>query len=101
MVLRIGVIGTGAIGREHVRRINQVLAGARIVALSDVHRPSAEAVKSSSAPDAIVLDRSEELLGSPHVDAVAAITADACVRAQETDGQAVRFELPPRPDLYR
>ncbi|WP_260691813.1 Gfo/Idh/MocA family oxidoreductase [Rhizobium leguminosarum] len=65
MVLRIGVIGTGAIGRDNVRHINQVLAGARIVALSDVHRPSAEAVRSSIAPDAIVLDTIEELLDSP------------------------------------
>ena len=28
MTIRIGVIGTGAIGRDHARRINQVLAGA-------------------------------------------------------------------------
>ena len=36
MTVRIGVIGTGAIGRDHARRINQVLAGGEIVALSDV-----------------------------------------------------------------
>ncbi len=70
MVLRIGVIGTGAIGRDHARRINQVLAGAKIVALNDVHRHSAEAVKSSIAPDAIVFDTGEELIDSADVDAV-------------------------------
>ena len=32
MTLRIGVIGTGAIGTDHARRINTVLAGARVVA---------------------------------------------------------------------
>ncbi len=32
---------------------------------------------------------------------VAALTADACIRAQETDGQAVRIKLLSRPDLYR
>lgn len=77
MVLRIGVIKTGAIGRDHVRRIKQVLAGP-IVALSDA------------------------AIGPGSWDGhVAAITTDACVRAQETDGQAVRIELPPRPDLYK
>ena len=45
MTVRIGVIGTGAIGRDHARRINQVLAGGEIVALSDVNRVSAEKVK--------------------------------------------------------
>ncbi|MFZ0099447.1 MAG: Gfo/Idh/MocA family oxidoreductase, partial [Gemmobacter sp.] len=45
MTLKIGVIGTGAIGRDHARRINQVLAGGKVVALSDVNRASAEAVK--------------------------------------------------------
>ena len=45
MTVRIGVIGTGAIGRDHARRINQVLGGAAIVALSDVNSASAEAPK--------------------------------------------------------
>ena len=31
MTLNIGVIGTGAIGQDHTRRINQVLAGASAV----------------------------------------------------------------------
>ena len=48
MTVRIGVIGTGAIGRDHARRINQVLAGGKVVALSDVNRASAEAVKNPS-----------------------------------------------------
>lgn len=70
MTTRIGVIGTGAIGRDHARRINQVLAGARIVALSDVNRASAEAVKADIAPDAEVFETGEALIASPTVDAV-------------------------------
>ena len=31
---------------------------------------------------------------------VAAVTADACVAAQENDGQPVRIDLPARPALY-
>ncbi|MCE5974877.1 Gfo/Idh/MocA family oxidoreductase [Sinirhodobacter sp. WL0062] len=70
MTVKIGVIGTGMIGRDHARRINQVLAGGKIVALSDVNRASAEAVKADIAPDAVVFDTGEELIASPEVEAV-------------------------------
>ncbi len=69
MTVRIGVIGTGAIGRDHARRINQVLSGAKIVALSDVNRASAEAVKKDIAPEATVFETGEALIASPDVDA--------------------------------
>ncbi|MDP9839748.1 myo-inositol 2-dehydrogenase/D-chiro-inositol 1-dehydrogenase [Neorhizobium huautlense] len=70
MTVRIGVIGTGAIGRDHARRINHVLGGAKIVALSDVNKASAEAVRQDIAPDAKVYDTGEELIASSDVDAV-------------------------------
>ncbi len=70
MPLRIGVIGTGAIGRDHARRINQVLTGARIVALTDVNVQSAAAVRAEIAPDAELFATGEELIASPSVDAV-------------------------------
>lgn len=70
MTVRIGVIGTGAIGRDHSRRINQVLSGGAITALSDVNRASAEAVKAAIAPDATVFETGEELIASDQVDAV-------------------------------
>jgi myo-inositol 2-dehydrogenase/D-chiro-inositol 1-dehydrogenase len=70
MNVRIGVIGTGAIGRDHARRINQVLAGGSIVALSDVNRASAEKVKAEIAPDAEIFETGEALIASPKVDAV-------------------------------
>ncbi|MFQ8432665.1 Gfo/Idh/MocA family protein [Amaricoccus sp. W119] len=70
MTVRIGVIGTGAIGRDHARRINQVLAGGEIVALSDVNRASAESLKADIAPAAEVFATGEELIASQGVDAV-------------------------------
>lgn len=70
MSLRIGVIGTGAIGRDHTRRINNVLGGATIVALSDVNRASAEAVKKDIAPNATIYDTGEALIAASDVDAV-------------------------------
>lgn len=70
MTLKIGVIGTGMIGRDHTRRIQQVLAGAEVVALSDVNAASAEAVRKDLAPNAKLYDTGEALIAAPEVQAV-------------------------------
>ncbi len=70
MTLKIGVIGTGMIGRDHTRRIQQVLAGAEVTALSDVNLDSARAVQSDLCPDAQVFETGQELIASDTVDAV-------------------------------
>lgn len=70
MAVRIGVIGAGAIGKDHARRINQVLTGARIVAVSDVSAENAQALKADIAPGATVFATGEELVASDAVDAV-------------------------------
>ncbi|MDR7305784.1 Gfo/Idh/MocA family oxidoreductase [Rhodoferax saidenbachensis] len=70
MTLKIGVIGTGMIGRDHTRRIQQVLAGAEVVALSDVNVASAETVRKDLAPNAKLYDTGEALIAAPEVQAV-------------------------------
>ncbi|MFD1881211.1 Gfo/Idh/MocA family protein [Paracoccus pacificus] len=70
MTVRIGVIGTGMIGRDHTRRIQQVLSGARVVALSDYDPAAARAVQAGLVPEAQVFERSEDLVASDQVDAV-------------------------------
>lgn len=70
MTLKIGVIGTGMIGRDHTRRIQQVLAGAEVVALSDVNAASAEAVRKDLAPNAKLYNTGEALIAAPEVQAV-------------------------------
>ncbi|MFT6169705.1 MAG: myo-inositol 2-dehydrogenase/D-chiro-inositol 1-dehydrogenase [Celeribacter sp.] len=70
MTLKIGVIGTGMIGRDHTRRIEQVLAGAKIVALSDYTPAAATAVQADLAPNATVYETGEELIAAPDVDAI-------------------------------
>lgn len=70
MTVRIGVIGTGMIGRDHTRRIQQVLAGAEVVALSDYHPDAARAVQADLAPKARVYDKGEDLIAAADVDAV-------------------------------
>ncbi|MFV0358996.1 Gfo/Idh/MocA family protein [Tropicimonas sp.] len=70
MTVKIGVIGTGMIGRDHTRRIQQVLAGAEVVALSDVNADSARAVQADLAPAATVHATGQELIAAPEVGAV-------------------------------
>jgi myo-inositol 2-dehydrogenase/D-chiro-inositol 1-dehydrogenase len=70
MTLNIGVIGCGMIGRDHTRRIQQVLAGAKVVALSDVNQANAESVQKDFAPEARIFATGEELISSPEVHAV-------------------------------
>ncbi len=70
MTLKIGVIGTGMIGRDHTRRIQQVLAGAEVVALSDVNQASAASVRDDLAPNAKLYDTGEALIAAPEVQAV-------------------------------
>ena len=35
MTVRVGVIGTGMIGQDHIRRITRVLSGGAVVAVTD------------------------------------------------------------------
>lgn len=70
MSLKIGVIGTGAIGQDHTRRINQVLSGGKVVALSDVSRPNVEACAEQYAPDARIFDDPIAMINDPEIDAV-------------------------------
>ena len=36
MSVRVGVIGVGMIGQDHIRRLTRVLAGVQVVAVTDV-----------------------------------------------------------------
>ncbi|GAA4936622.1 Gfo/Idh/MocA family oxidoreductase [Actinoplanes utahensis] len=67
MSLSIGVIGTGMIGREHIRRLTTVLSGARVTAVSDVDDELAGRV--AAAIGARVLPGTK-LITDPSVDAV-------------------------------
>lgn len=67
MALKIGVIGTGMIGADHIRRLTQVLSGAQITAVTDIDRTRAEAAAPQGAR---VFDMPQELIGSDEVEAV-------------------------------
>lgn len=66
MTVNIGVIGVGMIGQDHIRRLTSVLAGAAIVAVSDVNLAQAEAV-ASRLNRAKVYAAGEELIDASDV----------------------------------
>ena len=70
MTLNIGVIGCGMIGRDHTRRIQKVLAGAQVLALSDVNQANAEGVQKDFAAQARIYATGEALIAAPEVQAV-------------------------------
>ncbi|MCU5771249.1 Gfo/Idh/MocA family oxidoreductase [Erwiniaceae bacterium BAC15a-03b] len=70
MTLRLGVIGTGAIGQEHIRRCSKVLQGARVVAVSDINVDGAKAALNRLGLEAEVYADGHEVVKSSEVDAV-------------------------------
>lgn len=75
-MLKIGIIGCGAIGREHMRRLNNLVAGAQVVACSDYYKEAAE--KAAALYEGVkVYDTGEELIAADDVDAVVITSTDA------------------------
>lgn len=70
MTLSLGVIGTGAIGQEHIHRITHSLNGARVVALNDINKEQAQAVARKEGLDAKVYETGPEVINAADVDAV-------------------------------
>jgi|SRR5829696_757684 len=73
MTVRVGVVGVGMMGQDHIRRLTRVLSGVEVVAVSDVDAERARAVADGLRPatgPARVFGSGEELIGSGGVDAV-------------------------------
>jgi myo-inositol 2-dehydrogenase/D-chiro-inositol 1-dehydrogenase len=70
MTLRIGVIGCGAIGRDHARRLHFKLSGATVVALNDVNLDATEAFAQTAGIPARVYANYQDLIQADDVDAL-------------------------------
>lgn len=69
MTLNVGVIGTGMIGQDHIRRISQVLSGAEITAVTDADADLAQHV-ASGLKNATVHATGHDVIADENVDAV-------------------------------
>src|SRR6266542_1761296 len=69
MTVRVGVIGVGMIGQDHVRRLTQVLSGAQVVALTDVEQARAEEV-ANRVPGSRVFSTGQDVIRDDEVDAL-------------------------------
>lgn len=69
MTLKVGVIGTGMIGQDHIRRITQVLSGAEVVAVTDSNTDVAREV-AAGLKNATVHADGRALIADPDVEAV-------------------------------
>jgi myo-inositol 2-dehydrogenase/D-chiro-inositol 1-dehydrogenase len=69
MTVRVGVIGVGMIGQDHIRRISQVITGGAVVAVTDVDASRAGQA-AASLPDAVVHATAQDLIEDGNVDAV-------------------------------
>ena len=69
MSIRVGVIGTGMIGQDHIRRLTRVLSGAEVVAVNDVDLAAATDV-AAGLRAATVHVTGKGVVTDPNVDAV-------------------------------
>ena len=67
MTLAVGVIGTGMIGQDHIRRLTKVLSGVEVVAVNDIDSKRAAATAPAGAK---VYESAQALINSNSVAAV-------------------------------
>ena len=99
-MLQLGLIGAGGIGRTHIERINNVLQGARVVAISDAFVEGGK--KTAAKYDVKFVEDGYELINDPEIDAIIVTTIDkfhaqyvlACIKA----GKYVFCEKPLAPE---
>ncbi|MFH8468311.1 Gfo/Idh/MocA family protein [Streptomyces sp. NPDC017991] len=68
MTVRVGVIGTGWIGQEHIRRLTDTVTGAEVTAVTDIDAARAEEVAARTG--ARVHASAADLIAADDVDAV-------------------------------
>ena len=85
MTLRVGVVGAGIMGADHVSTLRRFVRGAQVTAVADVDRTRAEA----AAVDARAYDDAFALITDPDVDAVVVASHDSVHAEQVPQGSGV------------
>lgn len=96
-MVRVGIIGTGMIGQDHLRRLTRRTAGARVVAVTDTDAERARGV-AAQVPGVTVHPSGQDLIADPDVDAVVVTswgpTHEEYVLASIAAGKQVFCEKP-------
>jgi myo-inositol 2-dehydrogenase / D-chiro-inositol 1-dehydrogenase len=99
--VRIGVIGTGNMGADHIRNLQRFVAGARVTVVADYDRATADAVAAESG--ARVAADGDALIADDDVDAVIIASHDsthhAYALAAVAAGKPTLCEKPLAPTL--
>jgi myo-inositol 2-dehydrogenase / D-chiro-inositol 1-dehydrogenase len=102
MTVRVGIVGVGTIGLEHVRRLSQRVSGAEVVALADVDAARAESAAGETA-GARAFGTGRDLIRDDGVDAVVVAswgpTHEEFVLAAIEQGKPVFCEKPLAPTV--
>ena len=75
MTVRIGVIGTGNMGADHIRNLQRFVAGSQVTVVADYNRATADAVAAESG--ARVAADGDALIADDEVDAVIIASHDS------------------------
>lgn len=75
MTVRIGVIGTGNMGADHIRNLQRFVAGSEVTVVADFNRAVAETV-AAEAGARVALD-GDALIADPEVDAIIIASHDS------------------------
>ena len=101
MTVRIGVIGTGNMGADHIRNLQRFVAGAEVTVVADYNRATADAVAAESG--ARVAEDGDALIADAEVDAVVFASHDsthyAYALAAVAAGKPTLCEKPLAPTL--
>jgi myo-inositol 2-dehydrogenase / D-chiro-inositol 1-dehydrogenase len=102
MTVRVGVIGTGIMGADHVSTLHGQVSGAAVTMVADLDLERARAL-AAALPEVRATDDGFALIGDPAVDAVVVASADAThadlTVAAVQAGKPVLCEKPLAPTL--
>lgn len=73
-MVKVGVIGCGGMGRDHIRRLTNVITGTQVVAVSDVFEEGGKKVAAQYGTK--FYKDGVDLINDPEVEAVVVCTAD-------------------------